>query len=317
MKEVENVKKSKKESEGDAKNDEKKGGEGKKKNDDDGKKKDGEGGKEKPKEKKKCKSCGKDCADDGEKKRDGEKAKKDGEDSDKKSEEKEKKTDESKEKSDNSGWTEAQDNKIKEMKAATRSWKDIASEVGASKNDVTKRFKELQKAGEEKSGDDVATQGGDIAVDENNAGGSDWDNAWGNGGGVDGGELSFGDLFVDAPAKEHEKQNKNNNNNSNGNKKQKGNKGNKDDSGGGSHHQAGDEGWSYKSNQPFQQQNQNQCQLHVNDVWSKDDCEVLELLELQYREHKWLHIQAGFFNWTGRMITAELIECKFREDGAA
>jgi hypothetical protein len=307
VKDVENVKKSKKEGEGDAKHDEKKDGEGKKK--------DGEGGKEKFKEKKKCKSCGKDCADDGEKKRDGEKAKKDGEDSDKKSEEK--KIDKSKEKSDNGGWTEAQDNKIKEMKAANKSWKDIASEVGASKNDVTKRFKELQKAGEDKSDDGGAAQGGDTTVEENNANGSDWDNAWGNGNGVDGGGMSFGDLFMDAPSKEPEKQNKNNNNNSDGNKKQKGNKGNKDDNGGGSQHQAGDEGWSYKSNQRSQQQNQDPCRLQVNDVWSKDDCEVLEILESQYREHKWLHIQAGFFNWTGRMITAELIECKFREDGVA
>jgi hypothetical protein len=57
--------------------------------------------------------------------------------------------------------------------------------------------------------------------------------------------------------------------------------------------------------------------LQPNDIWSKDDCEVLEYLMAKYSEHKWLHMQAGFFNWTGRMITAEVIERKFRDDGAA
>lgn len=49
-------------------------------------------------------------------------------------------------------------------------------------------------------------------------------------------------------------------------------------------------------------------------IWSREDCETLEMLEEQYIEHKWLHLQAKFFNWTGRMIPAELIQQKFEAD---
>lgn len=297
MKEVEHAKKSKKkEGEGDAKKEEKKN--------DERKKKDGDG-KDKSKEKKKCKSCGKDYADEGDKKGGQDQAKKGGGDS-------EKKSDESKDKNDHGGgsggWTDEQDAKLKEMKEANKSWKEIVAEIGHHQGECKKRLKELAKAGEDKSGGDRATEGGS---GDNNAAGSGWGNSWDNGGQVDGGDLSFGDLFMDAPAKESEKQD---NNNGNGDNNQKGSKGGHD--GGGKHHQAGDEGWSYKSNQPSQPSHRPQGKLQANDVWSKDDCEVLEILEAQYREHKWLQIQAGFFNWTGRMISAELIENKFKEDGA-
>jgi hypothetical protein len=57
--------------------------------------------------------------------------------------------------------------------------------------------------------------------------------------------------------------------------------------------------------------------LKPDAVWTQDDCEVLEWLESKYEENKWLHMQAGFYNWTGRMVIAELIQKKFRDDGAA
>jgi len=38
-------------------------------------------------------------------------------------------------------------------------------------------------------------------------------------------------------------------------------------------------------------------------------------LEARYMEEKWLQMQAGFFNWTGRMVDAEIIKAKFAEDG--
>jgi hypothetical protein len=57
--------------------------------------------------------------------------------------------------------------------------------------------------------------------------------------------------------------------------------------------------------------------LKSDGVWTQDDCEVLEWLESKYEESKWLHLQAGFYNWTGRMVIAELIQKKFRGDGAA
>ena len=57
--------------------------------------------------------------------------------------------------------------------------------------------------------------------------------------------------------------------------------------------------------------------LQANNIWSTSDCEVLEMLEARYTEHKWLHMQAEFYNWTGRMVTAEMIREKFKKDGCA
>jgi hypothetical protein len=56
--------------------------------------------------------------------------------------------------------------------------------------------------------------------------------------------------------------------------------------------------------------------LKPDDIWSRADLEILEYLESKYEENKWMHMQAGFFNWSGRMIDAGMIERKFRDDGA-
>lgn len=55
--------------------------------------------------------------------------------------------------------------------------------------------------------------------------------------------------------------------------------------------------------------------LRPDNIWSRDDCEILEELDKRYRENKWLQIQAAFFNWTWRMVEGEIIERKFRGDG--
>ncbi|KAK2628528.1 hypothetical protein QTJ16_001631 [Diplocarpon rosae] len=56
--------------------------------------------------------------------------------------------------------------------------------------------------------------------------------------------------------------------------------------------------------------------LRPTSVWTADDCMKLEHLDRMY-QYKWAHIQKGFYDWTGRMISADLIERKFRDDGAA
>jgi hypothetical protein len=56
--------------------------------------------------------------------------------------------------------------------------------------------------------------------------------------------------------------------------------------------------------------------LRPDDIWSREDLEVLEFLEAKYEENKWKHMQAGFYNWGGRMVDASMIEKKFRDDGA-
>jgi hypothetical protein len=54
--------------------------------------------------------------------------------------------------------------------------------------------------------------------------------------------------------------------------------------------------------------------LKADDNWTREDCEILEMLEQRYREEKWMSIQSSFYNWTGRMIIADVIEQKMRED---
>ena len=56
-------------------------------------------------------------------------------------------------------------------------------------------------------------------------------------------------------------------------------------------------------------------ELKPNAIWSESDCDLLMFLEARYMEEKWLQMQAGFFNWTGRMVDAEIIKAKFAEDG--
>jgi hypothetical protein len=55
--------------------------------------------------------------------------------------------------------------------------------------------------------------------------------------------------------------------------------------------------------------------LKADDNWSREDCETLEMLEARYREQKWLSMQASFYNLTGRMVRADIIERKLSEAG--
>ncbi|KFX95345.1 hypothetical protein O988_05835 [Pseudogymnoascus sp. VKM F-3808] len=48
-------------------------------------------------------------------------------------------------------------------------------------------------------------------------------------------------------------------------------------------------------------------------VWTIGDLEVLANVEERYRELKWMHVQAGFYNMTGRMVGSEVIKAKFEQ----
>jgi hypothetical protein len=52
-------------------------------------------------------------------------------------------------------------------------------------------------------------------------------------------------------------------------------------------------------------------QLVPDAVWTVGDLEVLANVEQRYRKFKWMHVQAGFYNLTGRMIGSEVIKAKF------
>ncbi|TAQ88280.1 hypothetical protein B7494_g3383 [Chlorociboria aeruginascens] len=214
------------------------------------------------------------------------------------------------------GWTAAQDAKIREMKGQNHSWKEIALEVGASKNDVQNRFKELRKEVDgESEGESGEGQG---------KGGKEKEKGRNDG---DGGAFEdFAGLFDAAAADD--------NNESSAQEKAKSKKrsknGNPNSSGGGGGGGVG--GGKWKDNgktrwpspdETHQKPAQNRwgghfagSRLKPDHAWSREDCDVLDSLETRYREHKWMHMQAGFFNWTGRMVSADIIEKKFKDDGA-
>jgi hypothetical protein len=244
-------------------------------------------------------------------------------------------------KANNKGWTAAQDAKITEMKADNKSWKEIALEVGASKTDVLHRFKELKKEG---GGDKKADDGKEgTAEDPFIVGCEDLfttEMSGGNG---------YGDKNETPRAQE---QSKSNNGSKNGHQ-EKGHKRQNNVVSNWDFTATADGNWIQQPQSPPKQNqkqytpqnqyqsppNQNQKQytpqtqyqppnqnyeqgygqnwrgLRADAIWTLADCECLEQLEQRYRVNKWLHLQADFYNWTGRMVSAELIEQKFREDG--
>jgi len=74
--------------------------------------------------------------------------------------------------SGNKEWTEAQDAKIKEMKAANKPWAEICAEVHASKKDIQLRFKELSNK--------EATQEAAKIAEVSAGAGENNDNTWGD-----------------------------------------------------------------------------------------------------------------------------------------
>lgn len=56
-------------------------------------------------------------------------------------------------------------------------------------------------------------------------------------------------------------------------------------------------------------------ELKPNKFWTEQDVDILMFLEARHTDEKWLQIQAGFYNWTGRMVDSDIIKAKFIEDG--
>jgi hypothetical protein len=197
-------------------------------------------------------------------------------------------------------WTAEQDQKIKEMKSENKSWKEIATVVGASKKALQNRFKELQK--EQQEGEKTDSGGNSATAGAEGQGGSD----------VDAGGLDFSALFLDADFGVNI-----------GESNHKASVSGDTEQGKKKKHDAGGKSKENQQNNNNDQSNyiyegyqdqQYPGRLKVNKIWSRDDCEILEYLEARYREHKWLHMQANFFNLTGRMVAAEIIQQKFKDD---
>ncbi|KFY71734.1 hypothetical protein V499_08087 [Pseudogymnoascus sp. VKM F-103] len=187
-----------------------------------------------------------------------------------------KKEEQNKQAQQSSGWTKAQDDKILAMKKAGNSWKMIAQEVGASKKDVTIRFKELSKAGEKSGYNDDPFPFGDMP----------------------------GMFKEDEPTEDSKSPAKLQ-------KKGKGEKGGgKADNGG-----KGEKGEKDKivvDKAALEAENGKKV-LVPDSIWTIGDLEVLANVEERYRELKWMHVQAGFYNMTGRMVGSEVIKAKFEQ----
>jgi hypothetical protein len=210
-------------------------------------------------------------------------------------------------------WTAEQDEKIKSMKADNKSWKDIAQEIGASKGDVQSRFKEINKVSEpnqatestngvvnDGSGDTGGGVVNDLGID---FGGLFTDDNWGN---------SAGSGWKgNSPTQDEAKKADGGTGKGKKNKQKGKEQARKDKTGGEVSQSVHDLDDFYNEAQGHQ----GSGRLKVNDIWSREDVEILETLESRYAEHKWLHLQADFYNYTGRMIHAEIIEQKFRDDG--
>ncbi|OBT64627.1 hypothetical protein VE03_06378 [Pseudogymnoascus sp. 23342-1-I1] len=187
-----------------------------------------------------------------------------------------------------SGWTKAQDEKILAMKKAGDSWKMIAQEVGASKKDATNRFKELSKAAEKTAENDDPLPFGDMP----------------------------GMFTEDEPTEESKppaKLQKKGKGEKGGGKG--GNGGGKGDNGGKGDGGKGEKGEKDKVvvDKAALEAEHGKKVLVPDAIWTIGDLEVLANVEERYRELKWMHVQAGFYNMTGRMVGSEVIKAKFEQ----
>ncbi|CZR59102.1 uncharacterized protein PAC_08994 [Phialocephala subalpina] len=248
---------------------------------------------------------------------------------------------------DGTKWTNDQDEAILTMKSDSKTWNQIASAVGASKSAVQTRHKELQAYADEyvtakAKGEDWATQNGDKKdgnkkkddkkeeVDPFLAGldqvlrslesNYSTDRVFGNtnnspkkdnketdkGGGAGkktkkqggGGDFDNQNTPEQSPTKASSGGDVNDNNaftyTSYG----------------------GNGGYGFSSPVPDFSGPQLYGKLKIDGTWNKDDCDLLEYLYERHESEKWLHMQAQFYNYTGRMVAAEFIEKKFKHDGA-
>jgi hypothetical protein len=163
---------------------------------------------------------------------------------------------------------------------------------GCGEGDGKKNQNQNQKGGNNGNGKkgrqggwDTSSGGGSGWNEKNN-----WSNSNSNGNGNGGGEK----MWYDDPEVTGVQPDDNNNNSNQSNQNQNNGNGNQNE---------GEKRSGYG-------------RLRPDDIWSREDLEVLEFLEAKYEENKWMYMQAGFYNWGGRMVDASMIEKKFRDDGA-
>jgi hypothetical protein len=239
---------------------------------------------------------------------------------------------------------ESSGGKIEEKKGDKKDDKDITAEVGASK-DIQARWKEVESGGGGGAAQELnnAGSGGDGGAGpvEYDAGGMDFsglfadDNTGSGGDGgaapvdyaapveYDTGGMDFSTLFTDenwgntggsgwGPPKEVAQETDAKKNDGGGCGKGEDKSKKKEVS----MQKNNDYTDDFFNPSYYSVQHERQGRLKADGIWTNHDVKVLEMLESQYTEHKWMHIQAAFYNWTGRMVDGELIKQKFADDGA-
>lgn len=222
-------------------------------------------------------------------------------------------------------WCDLYDEMLLTMKNNGTNWVDIAQMFNVSINEVQSRIKTLSK-GKKSNGPSDSGAGfnsGSAGGSPANENGMDFGDLFANdnwGGGGDGGGGGSG---WQGNTPNQENTNVGEGNGGGKDKKKSRGKGNpqanKASNNFGTNQRANNPSQSNNNNEPkfqtFHGQQGGGGRLKPDNIWSQDDLEILEILEARYVEHKWLRIQADFYNYTGRMIVADVIEQKFRADG--
>ncbi|KAG9244664.1 hypothetical protein BJ878DRAFT_479947 [Calycina marina] len=230
------------------------------------------------------------------------------------------------------GWTDTQDTKIKEMKADNKVWREIAFEVGASKKDVMARFNEIKDLDQDKQAEDSRNQDGAseattvVEAPLEDTVGLDFSDLFEDFGATDGEAKKDDKKDARKDAKKDDKKDEKKNDQA---KFAKNNDYSKISTESCNHHQNdGGNGSSIpKIGNTGGESDSSDCEggpvdgddfcpeLQPDDSWSPEHCDLLMYLEDRYNNEKWFQIQAGFFNWTGRMVDQSVIKAKFERDG--
>ncbi|TGO57745.1 hypothetical protein BCON_0062g00140 [Botryotinia convoluta] len=217
---------------------------------------------------------------------------------------KEDKKDEKVEPVDGNEWTKEQDSKLMAMKRENKTWKEISGELGTGKKEVVARYKALQeqeKTEDEEEKAEVEENPKKVEKKKKIKCTAQVDN-----------EDTEEEIYISPDCPYHQPKSKNSAASAPKQEKKK-----KRKSYGELDRDRDDEDEEQEEGMQGNGHGNQQGHLRPDKIWSAEDCETLEYLMEKHRSTQWLQLQAGFFNYTGRMVKAEFIERKFRKDGLA
>ncbi|KAF7954911.1 uncharacterized protein EAE97_000170 [Botrytis byssoidea] len=201
-------------------------------------------------------------------------------------------------------WTKEQDSKLIAMKKENKTWKEISGELGTGKKEVVARYKVLQeqeKTEDEEEKAEVEEKPKKVEKKKKTKCTAQVDN-----------EDTEEEIYISPDCPYHQPKS-----NASAASAPKQEKKKKRKSYGELEKDRDDEDEEQEERMQGNGHGNHQGHLRPDKIWSAEDCETLEYLMEKHRSTQWLQLQAGFFNYTGRMVKAEFIERKFRKDGLA